>query len=91
MLETRQFENLAGKVQQDGTRSKAALDEYFSAKEVSSILAEAAGEAVRVGKSPDAAELLVLAGRYSALFSLMNRELAGRLVVTTEEDFNKRQ
>lgn len=49
------------------------------------------GEAARVGKSPDAAELLVLAERYSALFSLTNRELAGRSVATTEEEFNKRQ
>ncbi|KAL7520563.1 hypothetical protein ACHAWX_005278 [Stephanocyclus meneghinianus] len=91
VLESRQFEILAGKIEPDGSRSQAALDEYFSTKEISSLLAEAAGEAIRVGKAADAAELLVLAGRYSALFSLMNRELASYLVVTTEEEFNKRQ
>eukprot|EP00804_Cyclotella_cryptica_P002529 CCRYP_018878-RA/>CCRYP_018878-RA protein AED:0.03 eAED:0.03 QI:241/1/1/1/1/1/4/91/1031 len=91
VLESRQFEILAGKIEHDGTRSKAALDEYFSAKETSSLLAEAASEAIRVGKAADAAELLVLAGRYSALFSLMNRELASYLVATTDEEFNKRQ
>ena len=91
ILETRQFEVLAGKIEPDGSRSKAALDEYFSAKEISSSLTDAAGEAVRVGKSADGAELLVLAGRYSALFSLMNRELASHLAVNTEEEFNKRQ
>jgi hypothetical protein len=67
------------------------MDEFFSTKEVSSILAEAAGEAIRVGKSADGAELLVLSGRYGALFSLMNRELATYLTVTTEEGFSKRQ
>ncbi|KAL7504917.1 hypothetical protein ACHAXN_002442 [Cyclotella atomus] len=91
ILETRQFERIAGKVEQDGSRSKAALDEYFTSKEVSSILAAAAGEAVWLGKSADGAELLVLAGNFASLFSLMNRELASRLVVTTEEEFQKRQ
>lgn len=90
-METRQFERIAGKVEQDGSRSKAALDEYFTSKEVSSILAAAAGEAVWLGKSADGAELLVLAGNFASLFSLMNRELASRLVVTTEEEFQKRQ
>ena len=92
-METRQFEILAGKVEQDGSRSKAALDTYFSRDEVSSMLTDAAGEAVKVGKSADGAELLVLAGRYSSLFSLMNRELASHLSATNadEEAFNKRQ
>jgi hypothetical protein len=91
ILETRQFEILAGKIEQDGSRSKAALDEYFSGKEISSVLGDGAGEAICAGKAADAAELFVLAGRYSALFSLINRELASYLVVTTEEEFNKRQ
>lgn len=90
-METRQFETMAGKVEQDGSRSKAALDEYFNSKEVLSLLADAAGEAVRMGKLADGAELLVLAGRFTSLFSLMNRELASRLAVTTEEEFQKRQ
>jgi tryptophan synthase beta subunit len=91
LLETRQFEALAGTVRGDGSRSNGALDEYFSKKEVSSLLAETAGDAIRAGKAADAAELLVLAGKYDALFSLMNRELASYLVVSTEEEFKKRQ
>jgi hypothetical protein len=67
------------------------MDEYFTSKEISSMLAEAASEAVRVGKSADGAELLVLAGRYGSLFSLMNREIASSMAVTAGEEFNKRQ
>lgn len=58
---------------------------------MSSLLADAASDAMRAGKAADAAELLVLSGRFGSLFSLMNRELASYLVVTTQEDFDKRQ
>lgn len=91
LLETRQFETLAGKVRSDGSRSNAALDAYFSRREVSSILAEGANVAVRSGKPADAAELLVLSGHFGALFTLMNRELAAYLVASTQEEFAKRQ
>ena len=89
LLETRQFE-LAGKVASDGSRSNAALDAYFSKKDVASILADGANAAVQSGKPADAAELLVLSGHYGALFTLMNRELAAYLVASTQEEFAKR-
>jgi len=79
ILETRQFEALA------------ALDAFFSKKEVSSLLLDSANHAIRVGKPADAAELLVLSGRFGALFSLMNREIASYLNSSTEEGFAKRQ
>jgi len=58
---------------------------------VSTILVDAANHAIRVGKPADAAELLVLSGRFGALFELMNRELASYLNASTPEDFEKRQ
>ncbi|KAL7533165.1 hypothetical protein ACHAXR_005077, partial [Thalassiosira sp. AJA248-18] len=92
MLETRQYEILAGKIEPNGTRSNGALDAHFSRKEVSTLLVDAANHAVRVGKPADAAELLVLSGRFGALFSLMNRELASYLNASPNtEDFAKRQ
>ena len=83
LLETHQFETLAGAIQPDGSRSNAALDAYFSKKQVSTILVDAANHAIRVGKPADAAELLVLSGRFGALFELMNRELASYLNAVT--------
>lgn len=91
ILETRQFEVLAGRIEASGTGSNGALDAYFSKKEVSSLLVDSANHAIRVGKPADAAELLALSGRFGALFSLMNRELASYLNASTEEDFAKRQ
>jgi len=91
LLETRQFEIMAGKIEADGSRTNAALDAHFSKTEVSSILADAASNAMRAGKAADAAELLVLSGKFSSLFMLMNRELASYLVVSSQEDFDKRQ
>jgi hypothetical protein len=52
---------------------------------------EAANLSIRVGRPDDAAELLVLAGRFGALFELMNRELASYLNASTPEDVEKRQ
>lgn len=86
MLETRQFEILAGKIEPDGSRSNGALDAYFTKKEVSTLLMDTAHNAIGVGKPADAAELLVLSGQFGALFSLMNRELASYLNVSTQED-----
>lgn len=91
LLETRQFEVLAGKLASDGSRSNAALDAYFSKSNVSSILADGANVAIQSGKPADAAELLVLSGHFGALFTLMNRELAAYLVASTQEEFTKRQ
>ena len=90
-METRQFEGLAGKLGADGSRSNGALDTHFTKKEVSSLLVDSAGHAIRVGKPADAAELLVLSGRFGALFSLMNRELASYLNAFSSEGFAKRQ
>jgi len=91
ILETRQFEILAGKIEPSGVRSNGALDAFFTKKEVSALLVDSANHAIRVNKPADAAELLVLSGRYGALFSLLNRELASYLNASTPEDISKRQ
>lgn len=92
ILETRQFDTLAGKIDNNGTRSNGALDALFSRKEVSTLLVDAANHAIRVGKPADAADLLVLSGRFVALFELMNRELASYLNASPgTDDFAKRQ
>ena len=90
-METRQFEVLAGKIELSGVRSNGALDAFFTKKEVSALLVDSANHAIRVNKPADAAELLVLSGRYGALFSLLNRELASYLNASTPEDISKRQ
>jgi len=91
LLETRQFELLAGKIDPHGTRSHGVLDAFFPRSQVSSLLVSTANMAVRVGKPADAAEMLVLSGRFSALFTLMNRELATYLNASSPEDESKRQ
>ena len=91
ILETRQFEALAGKIESSGSRSNGALDSYFTKTETSSILLDSANHAIRVGKPADAAELLVLTGRFGSLFMLLNRELASYLNATTPEGIAKRQ
>ena len=91
LLESRQFETLAGAIQSDGRRSNAALDTCFSREEVSALLVEAANRSIRVGRPDDAAKLLALAGRYGALFQLMNRELALYLNASTPEGVEKRE
>ena len=92
LLETRQFDLLAGKIQpSDGTRTNGALDAYFSRDEVSTLLVETANHAIRIGRPADAAELLVLSKRFGMLFELLNRELASYLNASTPEEFSKRQ
>jgi hypothetical protein len=91
ILETRQFEALAGKIESSGSRSNGALDSYFTRTETSSLLLDTANHAIRVGKPADAAELLVLSGQFGSLFLLMNRELASYLNATTPEGVAKRQ
>lgn len=92
-METRQFEALVGNIEANGLRSNGALDAFFTKKEVSSLLLDSANHAIRTGNPSDAAELLVLSGRFGALFSLMNRELASYLYLnsSTAEGFAKRQ
>jgi hypothetical protein len=91
--ETRQFEALVGTIEANGLRSNGALDAFFTKKEVSSLLLDSANHAIRVGNAADAVEMLVLSGRFGALFSLMNRELASYLYLnsSTAEGFAKRQ
>ncbi|KAL9186607.1 hypothetical protein ACHAXT_005845 [Thalassiosira profunda] len=91
LLDTRAFDVLAGTVGPDGMRSNGALDAHFSQSEASALLVDTANQAVRAGRPADAAELLVLAGRYGALFELMNRELASYLNASAPEDVAKRQ
>ena len=91
ILETRHFGILAGKIEPNGSRSNGVLDAVFTKKEVSSILVDSANHAIRVGKPADAAELLVLSGRFDALLSLLNRELASYLNASTPDDMSKRQ
>jgi hypothetical protein len=72
----------------DGSRDETnagALHSHFSPAEVSTILADAAGDTLREGNTADAAELYALAGRYSSLLSLLNHELATCLVEDTEK------
>lgn len=96
--ETRAFERLVGSVSIDGTRvsqdGKAgggALDAHFSPSEVSSILLDAAQSFVQESNVKDAAELLALAGRYSDLIMLLNRELGSLLVVSDGDQEKKEQ
>ena len=96
---------LAGSVSSDGlriasnlsqhepisNRGGGALDAHFSLDEVSSLLAGAAEEAMHDNNMRDAAELLALAGRFSSLFILMNRELGSHLVVESNQERDERE
>jgi hypothetical protein len=62
------------------------LDVHFSSSEISDLLCAASSEALRRGRGRDAAELLSLAGRYAALLSLLNFELASLLVIDDPAD-----
>jgi len=64
------------------------LDKYFGNRQVSEILAVVAEQSMREGKVADAAELLSLAGRYSDLLSVLNRQLSSLLVT---DDVNERR
>ena len=56
---------------------------YFSKKQVSTILMDAANHAILAGKPVDVAELLLLSGRFGVLFELMNWELDSYLNAVT--------
>lgn len=87
LLDTKAFQVLAGYVSSDGTRNSngAVMDAYLTSDAVSMVLATAANKAVRQGNLNDAAELLALAGHYSTLLALLNRELASLLLTGEKE------
>ena len=95
IVESGAFEDLAGVMGPDGNRmcpdgsnsnAPGFLDTHFSPSEISDLLSAASSEALRRGRGQDAAELLSLAGRYTALLSLLNSELASLLVVEDPAD-----
>ena len=87
LLETKAFAVLAGKMAPDGSRlAVGALDKHFTNRGVSDILALTADQSMREGKVADAAELLSLAGRYSDLLSVLNRQLASLLVTNNADE-----
>ena len=86
LLETRSYGLLVGNVGPDGVRDAmgggGCLDSFFSNNEVTSLLTECATEIIREGGGAsvgDAAQLLLLAGKYGKLLTLLNRALASRL------------
>jgi hypothetical protein len=81
IVESRQFEELAGVVSSDGIRkgSTSALDQHFPANVVSDLLEEAALLANAKNNTRDALELLNLAERYVSLLSMLNKKLASLL------------
>lgn len=86
ILETRQFETLAGHISSDGIRQKgdSALSHHFTEFEISDILEDAALLAKSKKNPRDALELLNLAERYVTLLELLNQEL----VAQVNKDFN---
>jgi hypothetical protein len=99
IVESGAFEDLAGVMGPDGYRicpagrssnAPGLLDAHFSQTEISDLLCAASNEALRRGNGRDAAELLSLAGRYTALLTLLNAELASLLVVEDPDDEEKR-
>ena len=89
ILDTKAFQVLGGTMATDGSRlASGALDKYFGNRQVSEILAVVAEQSMREGKVADAAELLSLAGRYSDLLSVLNRQLSSLLVT---DDVNERR
>ena len=81
IVESRQFEELAGFLSIDGIRrgTTSSLDEHFPAKVVCDLLEEAALLADAKENTRDALELLNLAERYVSLLSMLNKKLASLL------------
>jgi hypothetical protein len=81
IVETRQFETLAGNLSTDGVRqgSGSALNQHFVNADVSVILEDAAQLANSKKNSRDAMELLSLAERYDTLLELLNQELVTQI------------
>ena len=89
ILDTKAFAVLGGQMAPDGSRlASGALDKHFSKKAVSDILSASAGQSVREGNIADTAELLSLAGKYSDLLLLLNRQLSNLLVTDNVNDRN---
>ena len=89
LLDTKAFAVLGGSMAPDGSRlPSGVLDKHFSNRSVSEILAAAANQSMREGKIADTAELLSLAGRYSDLLSILNRQLSTLLVTDNLEERN---
>jgi len=87
LLDTKAFTILGGRIAADGSRlASGALDEHFGKGAVSGILALTADQSIREGRVADAAELLSLAGKYSDLLSVLNRQLASLLVTNKTEE-----
>ena len=86
-METKDYDLLGGKLSVAGSRDRnGALDNHFSPDKVASLLADAAGEADKRKNTGDAAQLLLLAGHYDSLLSLLNRQLASQLGDTPNAD-----
>ena len=87
ILDTKAFSVIGGSVAQDGSRlATGALDKFFGGTQVSEIIGVVAEQSMREGKIADAAELLSLAGRYSDLLSVLNRQLSSMLVNNNENE-----
>jgi hypothetical protein len=87
ILDTKAFSVIGGSVAQDGSRlATGALDKFFGGTQVSEIIGVVAEQSMREGKIADAAELLSLAGRYSDLLSILNRQLSSMLVNDNENE-----
>ena len=91
ILETRQFETLAGQISSDGIRQQgnSALSHHFTVSEISDFLDDAALLAKSKKNPRDALELLNLAERYVALLELLNQELVAQ--VNTDYNSEERQ
>lgn len=89
-LDSKAYDEIAGQLADDGSRlASGALDKHFSHRNVSNILEATAEQSSREGNSADAAQLLSLGGKYSALLSLLNQKLSSLLVteITPERNF----
>lgn len=90
VLDNKAYQFFGGETSLDGSRNgKGTLDEFFPHASVNEILSSAADQAIQEGSITDGAQLLSLAEKYSSLLSLLNRELASRLVVHEEDDEEK--
>lgn len=90
ILDSKAYDEIAGELANDGSRlASGALDKHFSQRNVSEILEATAALSSREGNSADAAQLLSLGGKYSALLSLLNQKLSSLLVTenTPERNF----
>ncbi len=89
LIDTKAFAIIGGRMAPDGSRlASGALDKHIPNSGVSEILASAADQSMREGNIADTAELLSLAGRYSDLLSILNRQLSSLLVTENVKERN---